>query len=99
MRKKFNNTGVCISKRHYMVDTSPKIEQIIQLVEEGEYFTINRPRQFGKTTTMFLLDKRLRQDENYVTLRNSFEGIDSETHLDRPRFIVSVQSPLPGRRG
>ncbi len=52
MKRKFNDTGLCVPHRHYMVDTSAKIEQIIQLVEAGEYFTINRPRQFGKTTTL-----------------------------------------------
>ena len=51
MKKKFNDTGLCVPHRHYMADTSKKIEQIIRLIEEGEYFTINRPRQFGKTTT------------------------------------------------
>ena len=43
MPKRFNDTGVCIPNRHYMVDLSVKLNQIIQLVEQGEYFTINRP--------------------------------------------------------
>ncbi len=42
MKKKFNDTGLCVPHRHYMADTSEKIEQIIRLIEEGEYFTINR---------------------------------------------------------
>ncbi len=46
----FNDTGLCIPGRHYMADTSRKIEDIIRLVDKGKYFTINRPRQFGKTT-------------------------------------------------
>ncbi len=52
MPKRFNDTGLCIPKRHYMVDTSQKIEEIMRLIEDGQYFTINRPRQFGKTTTV-----------------------------------------------
>jgi hypothetical protein len=60
---------------HYMVDTSPKIERIVrELIEPGAYFTINRARQFGKTTTLALLQRRL--EGAYVALRLSFEGRD-----------------------
>jgi len=47
MDKKFNITGTCIPQTHYMADTSGKIRQIVAMVEAGEYFTINRPRQYG----------------------------------------------------
>lgn len=88
MRKKFNDTGLCVPGRHYMVDTSHKIKQIIRLVEEGEYFTINRPRQFGKTTTLSLLAKTLNQREDYLALNISFEGIDTVTYQNQEDFIV-----------
>ena len=52
--KKFNVTGVCVKEKHYMVDTGEKVEQIMKLIDEGHYFTINRARQYGKTTTLFL---------------------------------------------
>ncbi len=74
MRKKFNDTGLCIPGRHYMADTSRKIAQIMQLVEEGAYFTISRPRQFGKTTILSLLAKQLNQRDDYLALKISFEG-------------------------
>jgi hypothetical protein len=87
MQKRFNDTGLCIPSRHYMVDTSAKLKQIIQLVEWGEYFTINRPRQFGKTTTLYLLAKQLNQREDCIALKISFEGIDAETHQHQERFL------------
>jgi len=87
MQKRFNDTGVCIPHRHYMADTSVKLKQIIQLVECGEYFTINRPRQFGKTTTLFLLDKALNRRDDYLALKISFEGIDTETHQHVDKFV------------
>ena len=74
MKRKFNDTGLCVPRRHYMVDTSAKIEQIIRLIKEGEYFTINRPRQFGKTTTLELLNNWLSLREDYLPLSISFEG-------------------------
>jgi len=94
MPKRFNDTGVCIPERHYMVDTSAKLKQIIQLIEWGEYFTINRPRQFGKTTTLFLLDKALNQRDDYVALKISFEGVETETHQQVDKFVRFFLSML-----
>lgn len=75
MSKKFNVTGVCIPELHYMVNTEKRINQIVtDYVEKGSYFTINRARQFGKTTTLYLLEKRLK--ESYTVLRLSFEAAD-----------------------
>lgn len=73
LSREFNVTGTCIPEMHYMVDISGKLDSITKLIEKGSYFTINRPRQYGKTTTMFFLEKRLRDD--YLVIRTSFEGI------------------------
>ncbi|WP_190616101.1 AAA family ATPase [Tepiditoga spiralis] len=56
-----------------MVNIENKLNQIMNLIENGEYFTINKPRQFGKTTTMFLLEKKLKN--KYTVISISFEGI------------------------
>jgi hypothetical protein len=42
MTKEFNVTGVCFPDKHYMVNTSEKLNAIMNLVERGKYFTINR---------------------------------------------------------
>ena len=86
MRRKFNDTGLCVPERHYMVDTSHKIEQIMRLVEDGEYFTINRPRQFGKTTTLSLLSKALKQRDDYLAFKISFEGVGDAMFADEQTF-------------
>ena len=67
--KEFNVTGTCIPSRHYMVDIENKLDQIERLVEKGKYFTISKPRQYGKTTTMFLLAQRLKKD--YLVIKMS----------------------------
>jgi len=87
MKRKFNDTGLCVPHRHYMADTSAKIEQITELVEAGEYFTINRPRQFGKTTTLQLLSDQLNLREDYLALNLSFEDMDTETYQHQERFV------------
>ena len=75
MRKEFNDTGLCVPNRHYMVDISSKLGCIVELVEKGKYFTINRPRQFGKTTTMWRLTEYLNRQEGYLAVACSFEGV------------------------
>jgi hypothetical protein len=87
MHKKFNITGVCIPEKHYMVDTSNKISAIKTMVEQGDYFVINRPRQYGKTTTLYLLRQDLKKDSHYLVIATSFEGIDEPTHADQKLFI------------
>ena len=55
MAKKFNISGVCFSDEHYMADVSRKLMQTLKMVLDGDYFIINRPRQYGKTTTLHSL--------------------------------------------
>lgn len=72
-RKRFNITGLCVPEVHYTVDISEKIHQIIHdYIKAEAYFTINRARQYGKTTTLRFLQHALRQE--YVVIRISFEG-------------------------
>lgn len=73
--KSFNTTGICIPSANYMADTSATIDQIIhQYVSPGKYFTIDRPRQCGKTTTLYLLERQLKK--NYIVISMSFESAD-----------------------
>ncbi|MDM8523468.1 AAA-like domain-containing protein [Desulfococcaceae bacterium HSG8] len=87
MQKEFNDTGLCVSDRHYMVDTVNKIKKIIELMDKGKYFTINRPRQFGKTTTLSRLENQLNKREDYLAVSLSFEDIDTDTYQSQERFI------------
>ena len=48
--KEFNTIGLCVPSRHYMVDITGRVLKIKQLIDKDKYFTINRPRQYGKTT-------------------------------------------------
>ena len=94
--REFNVTGVCIPESHYMVDISGKLAQIRAMVDRGDYFTINRARQYGKTTTLFLLKRMLKEEYTVVSL--SFEGIggktfESETVFCR-KFMKLVQRAL-----
>ena len=74
--KRFNTTAVCIPTKHYMVDLSDRVAKIKSLVDDGKYFTINRARQYGKTTTITALKDYLLPD--YLVLSLDFQGIDQD---------------------
>ncbi len=86
MKKRFNDTGVCVPSKHYMVDTSNKISRIFLMVEQGDYFIINRPRQYGKTTSLYLLGQKLQHTSGYFPIKMSFEGIGSDSYKSEAAF-------------
>ena len=72
--REFNVTGICLPDKHYMADISEKVRQIKAMVEQGSYFTMNRARQYGKTTTLFQLEQLLARECTVIAV--SFEGVD-----------------------
>ncbi|MCI8742793.1 MAG: AAA family ATPase [Lachnospiraceae bacterium] len=75
MHKKFNITGLCIPQKNYMVNINSRINKITtEYIQEGKYFTINRGRQYGKTTTLYLLEQQLKN--RYLVIPLSFEACD-----------------------
>ena len=66
--KEFNTTAVCIPSKHYMVDLSERVAEIKKLVDAGKYFTINRARQYGKTTTLSALDLLLSSQYDVISI-------------------------------
>ena len=83
--KEFNTTAVCVPSKHYMVDLSERVKEIKKLVDAGKYFTINRARQYGKTTTIEALRRYLSTDYKVVSL--SFEGIGNEGFRTEQSFV------------
>jgi hypothetical protein len=87
MEKEFNVTGSCNPQKHYMADISHKFDEVMKLIEKGKYFTINRPRQYGKTTMLNMLAQHLwKQPDKYILARLSFEGLDDCNFESSERF-------------
>lgn len=82
--KKFNTTAVCIPSKHYMVDISERVRDIEKLVDDGRYFTINRARQYGKTTTLSILEKKLAGD--YYVVSMDFQDYGEDTFRNTDSF-------------
>ena len=83
--KKFNTTAVCIPSKHYMVDLSERVAEIKKMVDAGEYFTINRARQYGKTTTLNALKNVLRASYNVLSM--DFQGIGDAGFRTEQAFV------------
>jgi hypothetical protein len=84
--RKFNVTGVCIPSKHYMVDISQKLTKIKTLIDDGSYFTINRARQYGKSTTISLLSEYLYNE--YICIDISFEGMGNAQFKSESAFCA-----------
>ena len=82
--KKFNTTAVCIPSKHYMVDLSARVAEIKKMVDAGEYFTINRARQYGKTTTLNALRNTLQI--SYAVISIDFQGLGDASFRTEESF-------------
>ncbi len=87
MSKIFNITGKCNAEKHYMADISKKLEYTFTMVERGDYFIINRPRQYGKTTILFAIEERVMQEQDYIVFNITFEGLNEKSFENEERFI------------
>ena len=87
MGKKFNVTGLCVPEKHYMVNLDQRLVQIRRLVDEGDYFTINRARQYGKTTTLSALADVLSKD--YLVISLDFQALGNESFMDETAFSLA----------
>lgn len=88
--KKFNTTGICLPDQHYIVDLTARIDAIRQMVVRGEYFCVNRGRQFGKTTTLGCLASRLSED--YCVISLSFEVLgEADYRTDESIMLAFMQ--------
>ena len=88
MKRRFNTTGSCSRKKHYMVKLDKRLEKIKEdYVDEGFYFVINRGRQYGKTTTLRALKDFLEDD--YIVISMDFQKISTADFLDEQTFVTT----------
>lgn len=92
MKKRFNTTGPCISKKHYMVNIASKLRAVEKLIDRGDYFLINRPRQYGKTTLISQITKSFK--DKYLIIRTSFEGIGDAIFKSEDMFSNQILDVL-----
>ncbi len=84
MKRYFNTTGACDPQLHYMVDIRKRLREIKKLVDAGQYFTINRARQYGKTTTLTALADFLSGD--FIVASLDFQKLSSRDFESETSF-------------
>ena len=94
MRKRFNVTGSCNPARHYMVETEKRFKAVESMIDAGDYFTINRARQYGKTTLLQTIRRRL--SDKYLILKTSFEGLGDESFKSISEFATTFCGLMTG---
>ena len=102
MRKYFNTEGCCYPDEHYMVNLDSRLKKIKEMVDAGKYFTINRGRQYGKTTVLNSLEEYLSKDYIVISLDFQFMSYaDFETEssftaalIRELQEILSVKSDI-----
>ena len=83
--KAFTTTGVCTKENNYMVDITDRLVKMKAMVDAGNYFTVTRARQYGKTTTLNALYHYLQDD--YIVINLSFEGIGEAGFSSEQTFV------------
>lgn len=86
MPKVFNITGSCIPRLHYMVNLDSRLQAIRKLIDAGQYITINRGRQYGKTTTLKALTRTL--SDSYYVLDMDFQTAMSGAAFETEESFV-----------
>lgn len=96
MKRYFNVTGACNPKEHYMVDLQSRLEEIKRMVDRGQYFTINRARQYGKTTTLQALKKYLA--DSYVVISLDFQMLSRGDFENETTFSAALAREILKRK-
>lgn len=95
MKRKFNTEGQCAPELHYMVRLDGRMREIKErYVEPGNYFVINRGRQYGKTTTLWALEEYLKND--YLVVLMDFQEAGSADFQDEDTFSRAFAEMLLG---
>ncbi|MCC8102743.1 MAG: AAA-like domain-containing protein [Clostridiales bacterium] len=87
MAKIFNVNGACRPDEHYMVDLTSRLMAIKKMIDAGDYFTINRGRQYGKTTTLQALAVFLKQD--YIVVSLDFQKLGADKFVNENQFSIA----------
>lgn len=76
-----------------MVGLDSRLRKIKEIyVDDGNYFVINRGRQYGKTTTLRALEGYLEDD--YIVLSLDFQEVSTKSFTDEVTFSNAFTKKL-----
>lgn len=97
MRKIFNVNGNCRPGLHYMVNLEKRLAETKKMVDRGDYFTINRARQYGKTTMLKALERYLQND--YVVISLDFQKLSCRDFETEGFFVKALSREILKKEG
>lgn len=92
MGKTFNIAADCKPGLHYMVDLHSRLEQIKGYVDRGEYLSINRARQYGKTTMLRALGEYLKNTCYVVSMDFQMQMSDAKFCSERAFSVAFAKA-------
>ena len=75
-----------------MVDISQRLAGIKTMIDSGDYFIINRGRQYGKTTTLNGLKSYLSKDYTVISL--DFQSMETDDFSSSANFSIAFSQEL-----
>lgn len=75
-----------------MVDLTSRLQAIRKMVDAGDYFVINRARQYGKTTTLRALAQYLKKEYTVVSL--DFQTMGAASYENEQSFVAAFTEEL-----
>ncbi len=75
-----------------MVNLGSRLDEISRMVDDGAYFTINRARQYGKTTTLRALAHHLKKEYDVISL--DFQRMSSLSFENEQTFVAAFAEEL-----
>ena len=88
MERYFNISADCRPNVHYMADIQGRLSALKSMMERGEYITINRARQYGKTTLLKALGPYLGDD--YAVLSLDFQKLSHKDFKTEELFVKAL---------
>jgi AAA+ ATPase superfamily predicted ATPase len=83
MARYFNVAGPCVPEKHYMLDAINRLDMVLPLIEQEQYFVIHAARQSGKTTFLLEMKKKLNQSGKYYALYCSLENVQGADDAEK----------------
>ncbi len=92
MEKIFNISADCKPALHYMVNPRRRLAEIKEMIARGDYFTINRARQYGKTTILKALERFL--EKEYIVLSLDFQKLSHQDFQTEMFFVKALSREI-----
>jgi hypothetical protein len=89
MRPWFNTAGPCFPDEHYMLPPERRLGRVMELIDDGRYFTLHAGRQTGKTTSAQTLTAHYNAGERFSAV-----WFDLQTARDKPEPALAFRTLL-----